>query len=126
MLVALLLTAWFAVMLRNDVMGHAAADRLIDEPDMSAADWDGAMQDLQSAQWLDPSNDWRLIRGQYLLWRDRPQAARLAVSVLREEPDSLNAWWLLRRATLRSAPRRAEHAMTEIKRLNPTPPLAQR
>lgn len=120
-LVALFLTGWFAVMLRNDVMGHSAANRLIDDPDMSAADWNRAMEDLGDAQWLNPSNEWRLIRGQYLLWRNRPEAARVATSVLGEEPDSLNAWWLLRRSTLSSEPQEAARAMREIQRLNPTP-----
>ncbi len=103
---AVVLIAWFGLLARDHELGTAASQRIVDEPDMGAAQWHDAMRDLKRAELLDPSTDWSLIRAQYLLLRDRPAALAVAEDVLRREPDNLGAWWVVLRATRTSDPAR--------------------
>ena len=118
-LLAILIAAWFAVLFRNELIADAASDRIVDHPNLSDAEWNQAMDDFRRAELLSPATEWRMIRGQYLLLRDKREAARVAASVLRSEPDNLNAWVLSMRATEGWAPERAARARDEIRRLNP-------
>jgi hypothetical protein len=118
---AVVLIAWSSVLVRDQVIGHAAVDRIVANPDMSAQAWDGAMDDLRRAELLDPGSDWSLARANYLLLRDEGEALRVAERMVRREPDNVGAWEIVRRVTLKSDPRRAEQAAREINRLNPHP-----
>ena len=122
-LVAILIGAWFAVIFRNELLADAASDRIVDNANMSGAEWNRAMDDFRRAELLNPATEWRMIRGQYLLLRNKREAERVAASVLRREPDNLNAWVLALRATEGWAPERAARARDEIRRLYP--PLSQ-
>jgi hypothetical protein len=118
---AIVLIAWSSVLVRDQVIGHAAVDRIVARPDMSAQAWDDAMDDLRRAELLDPGSDWSLARANYLLLRDEGEALRVAERMVRREPDNVGAWEIVRRVTLKSDPRRAEQAAREINRLNPHP-----
>jgi hypothetical protein len=120
-LIAVALIAWFSLLARNHSIGAAASHRVAFQPDMSAADWERAMDDLKRAELLDPSTEWSLTRAQYLLLRDRGAALDVANSVLRREPDNLAAWWVVLRAAREIDPPRWREAVAAIERLNPKP-----
>jgi hypothetical protein len=123
-LIAIVLIAWFAVLVRDQVVGHAAIGRIVDAGSMSESEWRGAMDDLRSAELLDPSTTWRVGRANYLVLRDRREALEVANSVVRREPDNLAAWAVVLQASEGLDPRRAARARREIRRLNP--PLTDR
>jgi predicted Zn-dependent protease len=78
------------------------------------------MERLRGARLLDPDRYWELTRARYLLLRDRPvRALRTANGLVREEPDNLDAWIIVREAAREVDPRRAARALAEIRRLNP-------
>jgi tetratricopeptide (TPR) repeat protein len=119
-LIALLLVAWAAVLWHNQRIGDAASDRLLANPRMTAASFQGVLDDYERAERLDPGTDWRLTRAGALVLRGRrADAAKLTQTVLDKEPDNLRAWLVLREATRGREPRRAAEANREIKRLNP-------
>ena len=106
-LVALLMVAWMAVLLRDYELGYdALANR---DPER-----------LEEAKLLDPSRYWHRIQaGLYLVTADNERAVAEAEAIVREEPDNINAWTVLYHATRRTDPRRAAQAADEIRRLDP-------
>jgi hypothetical protein len=118
-LFAVLVIAWSAVLWRNENVGYDAADRIFGDPTMSDAEWADSLDALRSAELLDPSSKWRVSRATALLLRDPPAAARLAESVVDREPDNLEAWAVLYRATRGRDPGRASEALAQVRRLNP-------
>lgn len=121
-LVAALLCAWSVVLWRDQQVGGEASDRVLANPNMGDAQWEDTLDRFRSAELLDPSSDWPLARaGALLLKGDRARAARIAESVLEREPDNLQAWIVLREATVGRDPRRAAEANAQIRRLNPVP-----
>jgi hypothetical protein len=120
-LFAVVVIAWSAVLWRNENIGYDAADRIFGNPTMSDAEWANALDQLHDAELLDPSTKWRMSRATALLLRDPPAAARLAGSVIEREPDNLEAWLVVMRATQDSDPARAAEALVQIQRLNPPP-----
>jgi hypothetical protein len=120
-LAALLLALWFAVMFRNQEVGQSASERVLADTRMSDAEWAETMDDFRSAGFLNPSNEWSVIRASYLLTRDRPAALEAAEAVLRSEPENLTAWSTVQNAAKGIDRRRAAEAAAEIRRLNPPP-----
>jgi hypothetical protein len=120
--VAFLLAAWFGVLARDHEIGTAASVRMGDPSGMSEAEWRRSMADLDRAQLLNPSSDWKTLKAHYLLYRDKPEALRLALSIVRREPDNLAAWMAVLRASSDLDPRRHRQALAQTRRLNPTPP----
>ena len=120
-LLAVALIAWFGLLARNHAIGTSASSRVVSDPGMGAADWERTMDDLDRADLLDPSSQWRLVRAQYLLLRDRRAAMAVADDVLRSEPDNLGAWWVVLRAARGIDRARWREAASEIRRLNPAP-----
>jgi hypothetical protein len=120
-LVAVAMVAWSAVLWRNDRVGYDAAGKIFGDPTMTHAEWDHSLDQLRQADFLDPSTKWEVSRASALVLRDRPAAARVAESVVDREPDNLQAWLLLYRATSGRDPERAREARAQIERLNPLP-----
>lgn len=118
-LFAVLVIAWSAVLWHNEVVGYDAAEVIFGNPTMSDAEWERQLDELRAAELLDPSTKWRVSRANALLLRDKPAAARLAGSVVEREPDNLEAWMVVYRATEGRDPKRAAEALAEIRRLNP-------
>jgi hypothetical protein len=120
--VAVLLITWSAVLWRDEHVGRQAADRIFSDPVMSDSEWDRFLAQLRDAQLLDPSTKWAVSRATALLLRDEPEAARVAASVVAREPDNLEAWMVVLKATRGRDAARADRARAEIRRLNPPPP----
>jgi len=118
-LVALLLTAWFAVLWRHEQIGRDAADRIFETPGMSDAAWERSLDQLRRAELLNPGTEWTTLRATALLLRDERAAQRLAESVARREPDNLEAWDVIYQAARGRDERRADEALAQIRRLNP-------
>lgn len=121
---AVLLIAWFAVLWHGEQIGREAADRIFEQPGMSDADWARSLRQLRRAELLNPGTEWTEQRASALLLRDKRAALRVANSVVRREPEYLDAWVTVYQATRGRDPRRAARAAAEIRRLNP--PLAAR
>jgi hypothetical protein len=122
--VALLVVAWSVVLLRNDVVARDAAHDIHSDPQMGAAEWARAKDRLLGARFLEPDMDVRLDVAYYLLLRDKAEAARVAAAATRDEPDNLDAWVALLKASQGRDARTAARALREIERLNPR--LAER
>lgn len=120
-LIAIVLIAWFSVLARNHALGWNASLRIVAEPGMGTAEWQRSMDDFRRAELLDPSTEWRIIRAQYWLLRDKRKALRVADSVLDREPDNLAAWSAVLRASDGLYPARHRQAVMQIHRLNPPP-----
>jgi hypothetical protein len=120
-LVAIVLIGWFAVLVRNNHIAQEAARRLHENPEMSDAAWARQLDQLRKAELLDPDLEWRVTRANYILLRDKDAALRVAESVLRREPDNLNAWEVVLLATRGRDTERSSQARAEVRRLNPVP-----
>ena len=119
---AIVVVLWSLVFVRNEVIGHAASGRIYDNPRMSAAEWDRAMEDFRRAELLDPGTKWAVARAHWLVQREQHRAAlRAADSILGREPDNLDAWFVVLRASEGVDPARTEQAQRAIERLNPPP-----
>jgi hypothetical protein len=118
-IVALLIVAWLAVLVRDQQVGHAGVQSIIDRPDMGERDWNRALDQMRAADLLDPSTDWSMGRANYLMVRDPERARLIAESVVRREPNNLAAWMVILRATRETEPERARQAERHILRLNP-------
>ena len=116
---AILLIAWFAVLARNARIGSAAADRI--DGELSDAGWKRSLDDFRRAELLDPGTEWRAMSANYLLLRDNRAALRMARSVVEEEPDNLDGWSVVYRASRRLHRRDASQALAQLQRLNPAP-----
>ena len=121
-LVAALLAVWFVVLWRDEQIGREAADRVFQQPGMSDADWARTLDQLRRAELLNPGTEWTEQRASALLLRDKRAALRLANSVVRQEPDYLDAWVTVYKAARGLDDRRAARAAAEIRRLNPPLP----
>jgi hypothetical protein len=120
--VSVVIIAWAAVLWRDDRVGYDAADRIFfGDPKMDASEWSHVIGQLKDAEVLDPSTKWRVSRATALLLRDKPAAARLAGTVVEREPDNLEAWSVILKATRGTDPARARLAQAQIRRLNPIP-----
>jgi hypothetical protein len=119
--VAILLIGWLVVLARNYSIATGASSQIVANPAMSAADWRRTMHDFDRAHLLDPSTEWSLIQAQFELLREPGAAIRRAEQVLHEEPDNLNAWWVILRAARDRDPARYREAVAAVRRLNPTP-----
>jgi hypothetical protein len=109
------------VLIRDHLIGRAAAERIFAHPEMSDAEWDRSLDQLRRADLLDPGPEWKVIRAGYLLGHDKEEALRVADSVVRGEPDNLRAWMVVLVAARGRDARRWARARAEIRRLNPPP-----
>jgi hypothetical protein len=121
--VSFVLLAWFAVLVRDDQVASQAAQSVHENPEMGAAEWSRSMDRIRHAEFLNPGTEWRVIRANYLLLRDKPGALKVAESIVRGEPKNLDAWLVI----LKSAPDPARRAAAQeqIGRLNPDPARAR-
>ncbi len=117
---AVLVLAWVGVLLRDFEIGTAASLRAFYGPKPSRLQPQRDLKRLKDAELLNPDSYWKLSRANYYLRIGRPRsAARVAETVVREEPDNITAWGVLGQATKRTDRRRSARAAAEIRRLNP-------
>jgi hypothetical protein len=121
-LVAVVLIAWFAVLWRDEQLGREAANRILQNPGMSDADWSRSLDQLRQAELLNPGSQWETLRASALGQRNRRAAVRVADSIARVEPDNLRAWVVIANATRGRDERRRKQALAQIRRLNPPLP----
>jgi hypothetical protein len=119
--VAALLVAWFAVLARDELVGTRAADRVAANPALSRAAWIRALDDLHSADLLNPGTEFEVARAATLILHDRPAAERLAYSIVRREPANVQAWSILIAATRGRNQARFEQARRQFRRLSDAP-----
>jgi hypothetical protein len=117
-LIAVVLVAWFGVLARDARIGQRASDRLIHSLNPSDAEWSRSLADFRRAELLNPGGYWRLVRARYLLARDKRRALALADSIVRDEPDNLEAWFIVAEASRTVDTRRFRSALREIGRLD--------
>lgn len=111
--------AWLAVLLRDQELGQAASDRLLHGGRLSSSEFGEEMQRLRDAELLNPESRWELDRGKAWLARNRARrAAKVIESVVRREPDNVEAWVALVSARGVYGGRTA-HAVSEVRRLDP-------
>jgi cytochrome c-type biogenesis protein CcmH/NrfG len=120
LVVAALAIAWLAVSYGNArSIRHAqvaAAD-----PHASPAEIESALRDVRSAHTLDPSRTESLSYVAALEIRAGrlDEAARVYEDIVRREPDTAEAWFVLSRLTQKSDPARSAQALAQAKRLDP-------
>ena len=119
--VATLLVAWFIVLARDQLIGSRASTRVAEDPAMSHASWLRAMDDLRDADLLNPGTEFTVARAATLMLHDRPAAVRLADSILRREPDDVNAWSVVVAATRGRDQARFTEALRQFRRLSGSP-----
>jgi predicted Zn-dependent protease len=117
---AILVFAWVGVLVRDHYMGESAAQAVLYDQNLSDREFDRNIQRLADSRFLNPSSSADLVRGTYYLFRGRPgAAARVAEALVRSEPENVDAWQLLWRATRDNDPARSREAAAQVKRLNP-------
>ena len=119
--VATLMVAWFAVLARDQLIGTGASKRVAENPAMSHAAWARAVDELRRADLLHPGSEFRVARAATLILHDRPAAERLADSILRREPDNVEAWSILLAATRGRSEARFAEAWRQFRRLSHAP-----
>jgi hypothetical protein len=121
LVVSLLLVAWSLVLWRDARIGSEASKRILERPSMSDSEWSRSIDQLERAELLNPGTQWEATRANALLLRDKPEARRVAESILAAEPDNLDAWIVVYQAVRGRNLRLAARAQAEIRRLNPEP-----
>jgi predicted Zn-dependent protease len=117
---AVLVLGWAGVLLRNHELGEDALARSFFAAQLGEDQRQRDLQDLEDAEFLDPSSSWDVTAANYLLLTGEVRAAvRAAEQLLRDEPENISAWSVLQRATAEGDPQRSAEAAAEIKRLNP-------
>ena len=120
LVVAVLAIAWLGVSYGNArSIRHAqvaAAD-----PRASPAEIESALREVRSAHTLDPSRTESLSYVAALEIRAGrlDEAARVYEDIVRREPDTAEAWFVLSRLTQKSDPARSAQALAQAKRLDP-------
>jgi hypothetical protein len=118
--VAVLAIAWLAVLERDYRVGHHAALRLFEPGKPSAARVHDTADRLERAEFLSPDTRWDLGLSRYYLDSGhRRESLRLADSLVRREPDNIDAWYVLYLGTRTAEPRRAAEAVARIRHLDP-------
>ena len=118
--VAVVALAWVGVALRDAVILQHAGDRLFSTPPPPQAEFQDALDEMKSSDFLNPDPTGKIDRARFLLLHKRPrQALDLANGVVADEPDNLAAWAVVYQAGTEVDPARAEVARTAIIRLDP-------
>ena len=128
LLVALLAAAWLLVSYGNsrtirDVQIVAA------EPKPSDAELERALRDLESGQTLDPSRGTETLSYEASLnirLRRLPDALKALEEIVKREPDTAEAWFLIAQLSRQSDPARAAEAREQLRRLDPRALRGQR
>ena len=117
--VSLAAFVWLGILYRDYRIGTSASNRVLHGPRLSSTEFAHEMGRLQDAELLNPESRWELARGKARLSRlQGRRAAGILESLLRREPDNLDALLVLilaRRAY--NAP--VANAEREIRRLDP-------
>jgi hypothetical protein len=125
---ALLVTAWLLVSYSNsrqirDVQVVAAS------PKATPAQLESALRKLRSGQSLDPSRGTESLSYEASLeirLHRLPEALRSLATIVKREPDTAEAWFLIAQLSPGSDPARAAEAQAQLRRLDPRQARNQR
>jgi hypothetical protein len=118
--VAVVVLAWVGVALRDAIVLQHAGDVLFRTPPPPQAEFDSALDDMKSSDFLNPDPTGKIDRARFLLLHKRPgEALVLANGVVRDEPENIAAWAVVYQAGSVVAPARAEQAKLAIFTLDP-------
>jgi hypothetical protein len=116
---ALIAVAWFAVLLRDHQVEASASDRLLGKRPLSNVAFAREMARVRDSELLDPGSDADLLRAKAFLSRSRTrEVERTVSSLVRREPDNLEAWYTLLYAR-QIAHRRTADVSRTIRRIDP-------
>jgi cytochrome c-type biogenesis protein CcmH/NrfG len=119
--VALLAIAWLGVSYGNaHRIRHAQV--VAANPKASPSEIDGALRELRKRRTLDPANDAESLSYQASLEiraGHSEQGLKLLDRVVKLEPDTAEAWFLIAELTAKSDPARSAAAHAELRRLDP-------
>ena len=126
--IALVATAWLLVSYSNsrqirDVQIVAA------NPKASPAQLESALRKLRSGQSLDPSRGTEALSYEASLeirLHRFPEALRSLDEIVKREPDTAEAWFLIAQLNRGSDPARAAEAQAQLRRLDPRQARSQR
>lgn len=118
--VAVLASAWIAVLIRDYRVGLNASNRIFSTDRGRVAKFERNVRRLHDAQFLNPDRRWDLIAAQYLQGDGRPRRALAAARrYLRGEPANVAAWKVIFQTARDRDPRAARVAHQAIRRLDP-------
>jgi tetratricopeptide (TPR) repeat protein len=126
--VALAAAVWLLVSYGNsrtvsDIMSVAGSRTA------TSADFESALHDARGGQSLDPSRGTELLSYQAALeirLRRFPDALKALEEVVKREPDTAEAWFLIAQLSRQSDPARAAEAQAQLRRLDPRALRGQR
>jgi len=126
--VSVLVAAWLAVSYANShtirQVQIVAADR-----NPSPARLEAALRDARSGQALDPSRGTESLSYQASLeirLKRIPEALKTLEQIVKREPDTAEAWFLIAQLSRGSDPARAAEAQAQLRRLDPRQARNQR
>ena len=128
LVVAVLATGWLLVSYGNsrtirDVQIVVANSKA------SPAQLEGALRDLQSGETLDPSRGTETLSYEATVdirLRHFPEALKALGEIVKREPDTAEAWFLIAQLSRQSDPARAAQAQAQLRRLDPRAARGQR
>ena len=128
LLVALLAAVWLLVSYGNS---RTIRDAQIVAANAKAPDpqVEGVLRDLRSGQTLDPSRGTETLSYEASLnikLRRFPDALKALEEIVKREPDTAEAWFLIAQLSRQSDPARAAEAQAQLRRLDPRAARGQR
>jgi hypothetical protein len=120
-LLAVLVIAWSAVLLRDTRLQEHATD--LAQTSRQAAALEQAVRDYEAAGFLNPDTGPDVGRALALQRQRRArEAVAVAEDIVRREPENLNAWRLLSVLTIERDPARSRQAVERARALDPLGP----
>jgi hypothetical protein len=120
-LLAVLVIAWSAVLLRDTRLQEHATD--LAQTSRQAAALEQAVRDYEAACFLNPDTGPDVGRALALQRQRRArEAVAVAEDIVRREPENLNAWRLLSVLTIERDPARSRQAVERARALDPLGP----
>jgi hypothetical protein len=119
--VAVLTAAWLAVSYANSHVIRQA-QIVIGDRKASPARVEAALRDVRSGQTLDPSRGTESLSYQAALeirLRRIPEALRTIEAIVKREPDTAEAWFLIAQLSRASDPALSARAEAQLRRLDP-------
>jgi cytochrome c-type biogenesis protein CcmH/NrfG len=119
--VALLAVAWLLVSYGNSLtIRHV--QNVAASPAATNAEFESSLRDLRAGTSLDPSRGTETLSYEasiYIRLGRFPDALRALGEVVKREPDTAEAWFLIAQLSRQSDPARAAEARAQLRRLDP-------
>lgn len=117
--IAVVVLAWVAVLLRDFRVGRDA-EASLNRRGLSEEQRTRGLDRLEDAELLNPDVDPKIARGsKALIFGRLGEAARIGSELVSEEPENLQGWAILQFSTRESDPALSRRAAVQVKRLDP-------